>query len=154
GGVHQYHHRPLGVRGPLQLPRREDWKPSIPCCSHRARVRGGVDADRARARPSRVDRRAPESHGDDGQSVSRKLSLATRAPTSVLPTLSGVRLFRPAMLSRIHSVTSHVMILPFLKISSAKGASSPLRRFLVSGLILLHRREFLLGPIRSLRHLY
>ena len=59
GSVHQYCHRPTGVRGPLQLSGREDWKRSVSGCSRRARIRGGMDADRSRIRPSRVDRRTP-----------------------------------------------------------------------------------------------
>ena len=78
--IHQYRHRPTGIRGPLQLPAREDWKPGVPGCPHHARVRGGLDSHRPRPRPSRVDRRAPESHRrsdclnesiDDGQGVCR-----------------------------------------------------------------------------------
>src|SRR5215471_3629956 len=42
------------VRGPLQLPSRKDWKPSIRPYSHRAWFRGSVDARRACGRPSRV----------------------------------------------------------------------------------------------------
>src|SRR5215469_7491458 len=53
-GVHQHRYRAHAVRGPLQLPSRKDWKPSIRPYSHRAWFRGRVDARRACGRPSRV----------------------------------------------------------------------------------------------------
>ena len=51
-GVHQHRYRAHGLRGPLQLPSRKDWKHSIRPYSHRAWVRGSVDARRACGRPS------------------------------------------------------------------------------------------------------
>src|SRR5262249_31089742 len=42
-GVHQHRYRAHGVRGPLQLPSRKDWKPRIRPDSHRAWFRGSVD---------------------------------------------------------------------------------------------------------------
>src|SRR5215469_12082860 len=51
-GVHQHRYRAHGVRGPLQLSSRKDWKPGIHPYSHRAWVRGSVDARRACGRPS------------------------------------------------------------------------------------------------------
>src|SRR5215472_4542189 len=59
-GVHQYRHRSPNLRVSFQLPRREDWEPSVHSCSHCARARGVVDADRPRIRPSRVDCRGRE----------------------------------------------------------------------------------------------
>ena len=60
-GVHQYSHWPFSVRSPLQLLGRKDREPSIFADSYRARIRGGVDIDRPRARSSTVDRRTAES---------------------------------------------------------------------------------------------
>src|SRR5262250_2527750 len=51
-GIYQHRYRALGVRGPLQLSGRKDWKPSIRPYSHRAWVRGNLDARRACGRPS------------------------------------------------------------------------------------------------------